>query len=305
MELDHSPVMTREIVDAFSTCLPGGFIDGTVGLGGHSEALLEAYPGSQVLGIDLDGEALALAEKKLSRFGASFFSVKGSYCDVVDISRREGVGDVSGVLLDFGLSSLQLDTPLRGFSFRDDAPLDMRFGDSGDITAAKIVNSYPQDELANLIFAYGEEHRSRRISAAIVRDRPILNTSQLVISIESAVGKQRGRIHPATKTFQALRIAVNNELDNVKDGLREAIKVLNVDGRLAVISYHSLEDRIVKFFFREQASSCLCPREVMVCECDHNPSIRLVNKKIMRPSKAEIAANFRSRSARLRVAEKI
>ena len=138
-----------------------------------------------------------------------------------------------------------------------------------------------------------------------MRDRPILNTSQLVISIESAVGKQRGRIHPATKTFQALRIAVNNELDNVKDGLREAIKVLNVDGRLAVISYHSLEDRIVKFFFREQASSCLCPREVMVCECDHNPSIRLVNKKIMRPSKAEIAANFRSRSARLRVAEKI
>jgi 16S rRNA (cytosine1402-N4)-methyltransferase len=257
------------------------------------------------LGIDLDGEALTLAEKKLSRFGASFFSVKGSYCDVVDISRREGVGDVSGVLLDFGLSSLQLDTPVRGFSFRGDAPLDMRFGDSGDITAAKIVNSYPQDELANLIFAYGEEHRSRRISAAIVRDRPILNTSQLVISIESAVGKQRGRIHPATKTFQALRIAVNNELDNVKDGLREAIKVLNVDGRLAVISYHSLEDRIVKFFFREQASSCLCPREVMVCECDHNPSIRLVNKKIMRPSKAEIAANFRSRSARLRVAEKI
>ena len=305
MELDHSPVMTREIVDAFSTCLPGSFIDGTVGLGGHSEALLEAYPGSQVLGIDLDGEALTLAEKKLSRFGASFFSVKGSYCDVVDISRREGVGDVSGVLLDFGLSSLQLDTPVRVFSFRGDAPLDMRFGDSGDITAAQIVNSYPQDELANLIFAYGEEHRSRRISAAIVRDRPILNTSQLVISIESAVGKQRGRIHPATKTFQALRIAVNNELDNVKDGLREAIKVLNVDGRLAVISYHSLEDRIVKFFFRDQASSCLCPREVMVCECNHNPSIRLVNKKIMRPSKAEIAANFRSRSARLRVAEKI
>ena len=305
MELDHSPVMAREIVDAFSACLPGCFIDGTVGLGGHSEALLEAYPGSRVLGIDLDGEALAMAEKKLSRFGASFLPIKGSYCDVVGISRREGVGGVSGVLLDLGLSSLQLDTPLRGFSFRRDAPLDMRFGDSGDVTAAQIVNSYPQNELANLIFAYGEEHRSKRISAAIVRDRPILTTFQLVTAIESVVGNRRGRIHPATKTFQALRIAVNNELDNVKHGLGEALKVLNADGRLAVISYHSLEDRIVKFFFRDQASSCLCPREVMVCECGHNPSVRLINRKIMRPSKSEIEANSRSRSARLRVAEKI
>ena len=305
MELDHSPVMAREIVDVFSTCLPGRFIDGTVGLGGHSEALLDAYPESQVLGIDLDGEALAAAEKKLSRFSARFLPIKGSYCDVVGISRREGVGGVSGVLLDLGLSSLQLDTPLRGFSFRRDAPLDMRFGDSGDVTAAQIVNSYPQDELANLIFAYGEEHRSKRISAAIVRDRPILTTFQLVTAIESVVGNRRGRIHPATKTFQALRIAVNNELDNVKHGLGEAIKVLNADGRLAVISYHSLEDRIVKFFFREQASSCLCPREVMVCECGHKPSVRLINRKIMRPNKSEIEANARSRSARLRVAEKI
>ena len=305
MELDHSPVMALEIVDAFSTCLPGLFIDGTVGLGGHSETLLDEYPGSQILGIDLDEKALAIAEKKLSRFGTSFLPVKGSYCDVVEISMEKGFDGVSGVLLDLGLSSLQLDTPIRGFSFRMDAPLDMRFGDSGDVTAGQIVNEYPQDELANLIFAYGEEHRSKKISAAIVRRRPILTTSGLVSAIEWAVGKKRGRIHPATKTFQALRIAVNNELENVKRGLEEAIKIINSNGRLAVISYHSLEDRIVKNFFRSEASTCLCPIEVVVCECNHQPSVRVINKKVKKPTKSEVDINSRSRSARLRVVEKI
>lgn len=305
MELGHSPVMPREIVDAFSTCLPGLFVDGTVGLGGHSEALLDEYPGSQILGIDLDGKALALAEKKLSRFGANFLPVKGSYCDVGGISSGKGFDGVSGALLDLGLSSLQLDTPERGFSFRMDAPLDMRFGDSGDVTAGQIVNRYSQDELANLIFAYGEEHRSKKISAAIVRDRPISSTYGLVSAIESAVGKKKGRIHPATKTFQALRIAVNDELGNVKHGLEELLKVIRSNGRLAVISYHSLEDRIVKNFFRREASSCLCPRERIVCECNHQPSVRVINKKVKKPSKLEIEANSRSRSARLRVVEKI
>ena len=186
-----------------------------------------------------------------------------------------------------------------------DAPLDMRFGDSGDVTAGQIVNRYSQDELANLIFAYGEEHRSKKISAAIVRDRPISSTYGLVSAIESAVGKKKGRIHPATKTFQALRIAVNDELGNVKHGLEELLKVIRSNGRLAVISYHSLEDRIVKNFFRSEASSCLCPRERIVCECNHQPSVRVINKKVKKPSKLEIEANSRSRSARLRVVEKI
>ena len=304
-EMSHVPVMVEQVVDAFRPCPAGDFVDGTLGTGGHAEALLKAYPEATLLGIDLDEDGLKLAREKLFRFGIRARLSQGSYTEMASLARREEVGPIVGILLDLGVSSLQLDSPDRGFSFRYDAPLDMRFGRTSDNTAANIVNHYAEKDLADIIFHYGEEHRSRRIAAALVRKRPVLTTGELATIVSNALGKNRGRIHPATRTFQALRIAVNRELDNVLEGVKEGVKLLKPRGRIAVIAYHSLEDRIVKNYFRNEASQGRCSFHTTAEECKHTSKLLLVTKKVIKPSLSEIETNVRSRSARLRIAERI
>ena len=301
----HVPVMVKQVVDAFRLCPVGDFVDGTLGMGGHAEALLNAYSEATLLGIDLDVDGLKLARERLFRFGERAVLSQGSYTEMASLARREEVGPIVGILLDLGTSSLQLDSPDRGFSFRYDAPLDMRFERTSDNTAANIVNHYAEKDLADIIFRYGEEHRSRRIAAALVRKRPVQTTKELATIVSNALGKNRGRIHPATRTFQALRIAVNRELDNVLEGVKEGVKLLKPGGRIAVIAYHSLEDRIVKNYFRDEASQGRSPSHTTAGECMHTAKLRLVTKKVIKPSLSEIQTNVRSRSARLRIAERI
>ncbi len=286
---------------------PGGrFIDGTVGTGGHAEAILQgSSPGGRLLGIDADPSALDIARRRLAPYGPAVTLVNDNFSHLEDICRAQGFHPVDGVLLDLGLSSLQLDDAERGFSFRLDSPLDMRFGPGQAVTAADVLNTYAEEDIAAILRDYGEERHSRLIARRIVAMRPIRTTRELASAIEHLPGMIPGRIHPATRTFQALRIAVNRELDNLHEALAQAVRVLAVGGRLVVISYHSLEDRIVKHFMREESRGCVCPPEVPVCSCSHTPTLKLVNRKPVTPSEAEVAENPRSRSARLRAAERI
>ena len=286
---------------------PGGrFVDGTVGTGGHAEAILQgSSPGGLLLGIDADPKALEIAGRRLAAYGEAVVLVNDNFNHLEEICRAHAFSPVDGILLDLGLSSLQLDDAERGFSFRLDAPLDMRFGPGQSATAADIVNTYDEEDIAAILRDYGEERHSRLIARRIAAIRPIKTTRELANIIEHLPGMTPGRIHPATRTFQALRIAVNRELENLQGVLAQAVRTLAVGGRLAVISYHSLEDRIVKHFMREESRGCLCPPEVPVCGCGHTPTLRLVNRKPISPSEAEIAENPRSRSARLRAAERI
>ena len=298
----HVPVMTGEVLEAISNSRDGVFLDGTLGLGGHAEAILETYGGLSLLGVDLDSFAIGIAKKRLKRFDDRLSVHQASYVDMASICEQQNVSEVSGVLLDLGISSLQIETPGRGFSFKNDALLDMRFGQNGDIKASDIVNFYQEVEIADLIYKYGEERRSRRIAAAIVHNRPLETTGQLARLIEDELGKGRSRIHPATKTFQALRIAVNDELENVQKGVEAALGILSPSARLIVISYHSLEDRIVKRFFRRESSAASKFDGRGTYE---DPRIKLITKKVIKPSRQEIIQNPRSRSAKLRIAERI
>jgi 16S rRNA (cytosine1402-N4)-methyltransferase len=276
-----------------------------VGAGGHARGILEACaPDGRLLGLDVDPQALALAREYLAPYGERTRLVQASYDSLSEILRETGWGEVDGVLLDLGVSSMQLGTPQRGFSFQQDAPLDMRFDPGAPTSAADLVNSLPQDELAGLIYRYGEESAARRIAQAIVRARPLRTTLQLAAVIES-VSPRRGRVHPATRTFQALRIAVNEELERVENTLPQATASLKSGGRLAVISFHSLEDRLVKEFFRTESRDCICPPRQPVCTCGHKATLREVNRKPITPGEAEIAANPRARSAKLRIIEKL
>ena len=286
---------------------PGAkYIDCTAGEGGHSLAILSAVtPPPFTLCIDLDAQALETARERMRAFPRNATLRQANYGDVARIAAETHFMNADGLLLDLGLSSLQLDDGRRGFSFRREAPLDMRFDASQAITADAIVNRYAETDLADIIYRYGEERRSRRIARAIVRSRPIRTTTQLAEVVSSAVGRRRGRIHPATRTFQAIRIAVNDELSNIRQGLEGAIEVLRSGGRLAVIAYHSLEDRIVKDTLRTMASSCICPPSLPLCQCEHAPTVRIINRRVIKPSREEALANPRSRSARLRVAESL
>ena len=286
---------------------PGGkYIDGTAGEGGHSLAILNAVaPAPLVLSIDIDDEALKTAAERIGGFAGNSTLIKASYSDLRTVAAETGFTSVDGILLDLGLSSLQLDKGERGFSFRQEAPLDMRFDTSRELTADTIVNGYEEAELADIIYRHGEERRSRRIARAIVNNRPVRTTTQLAEIVSGALGRRRGRIHPATRTFQAIRIAVNDEFDNIRKGLEGAVDALGVGGRLAVISYHSLEDRIVKNTLRFMASDCICPTNIPQCVCEHEPTVRIVNRRVIKPSSDEVSANPRSRSARLRIAERI
>jgi 16S rRNA (cytosine1402-N4)-methyltransferase len=301
----HTPVLLSEVLQALAVQPGGRYIDCTVGGAGHSIAILEhSSPGGQLLGIDADPDALETARKRLENFKDSALLVNDNFANLQSVCIKYDFFPVHGILFDLGLSSLQLNSPDRGFSFQQDAPLDMRFSPEQETTAADIVNDTPEPKLASIIKTYGEESFSHRIAQYIVRERPIDTTLQLARLIEKAVGR-RGKIHPATKTFQALRIAVNHELENLESSLRQAIDLLGHEGRLVVISYHSLEDRIVKQFMQKEARGCICPPGTPVCVCGHTPRLRLVNKKVVTPSETEITLNPRSRSARLRVAERI
>ncbi|MCL1885261.1 MAG: 16S rRNA (cytosine(1402)-N(4))-methyltransferase RsmH [Dehalococcoidia bacterium] len=301
----HIPVLLKETLDALAI-LPGGrYIDCTLGAGGHAEAILQrSAPGGQLLGIDADPTAIALAQESLSSFGNSALLVNGNFAELSQICSRHDFKPVNGILFDLGLSSMQLSQNGSGFSFQHDAPLDMRFDPNQTISAADIVNQYSEAELARILFEFGEETHSRQIARLIVRSRPLYSTAQLASLIESVVPKH-SRIHPATKTFQALRITVNEELQHLESALGQALELLGHGGKLVVISYHSLEDRIVKNFMRRESARCLCPPGLPQCVCQHRPRLKLLSKQVVVPSLAEEKANPRSRSAKLRVAERI
>ncbi len=312
----HSSVMAKEVLDGLNVKPGGVYIDGTLGGGGHSKLILEAAsPDGFLIGIDRDDDALKEAGKVLSGFKDRFIVVKGNFRDIKNIARKvckeKELGGIDGIVFDFGVSSYQLDRPERGFSFMRDARLDMRMDRSEGQSAYDLVNELTVDELKNIFWNYGEEKKSLTAARAIVSARetgPIETTLELAGIIEKAIGRGsfKGRkIHPATKVFQALRIAVNDELGSIEEGLKGAMEVLTPGGRVCAISFHSLEDRIVKNFFRELERGCICPPEFPVCRCDNKPKVRLVSRKAVKATDEEIKTNPRSRSARLRVAEKL
>ncbi len=282
------------------------YIDATVGGGGHAREILKASaPDGRLLGLDRDLGALQMAGEELAEFGERVILVHGSFAHLGDVAVDQGFSPADGVLFDLGLSSLQLADAERGFSFMSEGPLDMRFDPtSPGPTAADLINELSADALADLFYEFGEERQSRRIAAAVVEARPIHGTGELVEVIKGAVGRRRGRLHPATLVFQALRIAVNQELSALKAALPQAVGLLRPGGRLAVIAFHSLEDRIVKRFIGRESKDCVCPRELPICTCEHTATLRVVTRKPVYPTEEEMAENPRSRSARLRVAER-
>ena len=304
--VSHTPVMVQEVLQALAVQPGGRYVDCSVGGGGHAEAILDlASPGGLLLGIDADPRALQIAHSRLARFGDAVLLVEGNFRDVQTICRSHGFAPVHGILFDLGLSSLQLADEGRGFSFQVEAPLDMRFSPQQTVTAADIVNTYPQEALADILWRYGQEPHSRRVARRIVRERPLETTTQLAKVVEKSVGRGHRRLHPATRIFQALRIAVNQELENLSAALEGSRDLLGYGGRLVAISFHSLEDAIVKNFFRQESRDCICPPDVPACVCDHKASLKLVTRGATRPTPDEVAANPRSRSGRLRVAERL
>ncbi len=283
----------------------GRYLDGTLGAGGHTNGILEASaPTGRVLAFDRDPEAIAFARQQLVSYGDRVTYVNASYAAMAQLAPANGFVALDGILLDLGLSSRQLESAERGFSFMKDGPLDMRFDPTQGETAADLINNLSEEELADIFWKYGEERRSRRLARAIVNNRPLTHTRQLADLVAAQV-KGRERIHPATRIFQALRIATNHELEAVETGIPAAIGLLKPGGRIAVISFHSLEDRFVKQLFRRLSQSCTCPPQQPVCTCGGQATLRLVTRKAVKASEAEIQQNPRSRSARLRVAEKM
>jgi 16S rRNA (cytosine1402-N4)-methyltransferase len=304
--MNHLPVLYNEIIHAMQPHRGGLYVDGTIGAGGHAHGILSASsPDGKLLGMDLDPQALHLAHERLAEFGERVQLVQASYATLGEQVKSAGWQKVDGVLLDLGLSSMQLDTQTRGFSFQAEAPLDMRFDPTGKTTAADLVNHLDEAELADLLFRYGEERRSRQVARAIVTARPITTTTQLAKVVAGVAGSGKRRIHPATRTFQALRIAVNGELDALEAVLPQTIEVLRPEGRLAIIAFHSLEDRMVKQFMRKESKDCICPPNQPVCTCGHKATLREITGKPIRPQEDEVQQNPRSRSAKLRVAERI
>jgi len=308
----HEPVLYKEIIHALQPHQGGRYVDGTLGAGGHARGIMEASaPDGQLLGLDVDPQALAIARRNLAPYEHRIHLAQASYTSLSMQLARLGWDVVDGIVLDLGASSMQFDTPERGFSFLQDAPLDMRFGPHVPQTAADLVNKYSERELADLIYQYGEERESRKIARAIVRARPIQTTRELVAAIESVLPRRpfdklrAGRLHPATRTFQALRIAVNEELASIEEVLPQALAALKPGGRLAVISFHSLEDRIVKEFFREQGRDRVNPPYERIYEVERKATLKEVNRKPILPSDEETKSNPRARSAKLRIAEKL
>ncbi|MBQ6517927.1 MAG: 16S rRNA (cytosine(1402)-N(4))-methyltransferase RsmH [Anaerolineaceae bacterium] len=303
---DHIPVMPEECIRLMEPKSGGHYADGTLGAGGHSEAILKASaPDGTLLSFDLDPEAIRIAGERLAPFGERVRIIHDSY---VNLGRYAEENSLDGFIVDLGVSSMQLDHRDRGFSFLQDGPLDMRFSPDQPLTAADIVNTWPEEELSRILWQYGEERKSRQIAAMICAERErgrIETTAQLRDVILSAVGKGKEKIHPATRSFQAIRIAVNGELDAVEAVLPAAVKALKPGGRLLVISFHSLEDRIVKNYFKTESKDCLCPPEQPVCTCGHKAVLKELTRHPVTAGDAEIEKNPRSRSAKLRAAVKL
>lgn len=298
--------MVDEVIQALGVQPGGRYVDATIGTGGHAAAILEhSAPGGQLLGIDADPGAIAAARENLKNYRNSVLLVCDQFSNLKDICLRNDFMPVHGILFDLGLSSMQLADRSRGFSFQIDAPLDMRRNPRQEITAADIINDYPEIELEKVLREYGEEALSRQIARRVVAERPLSTTGELARLVEEVAGPGRGRIHPATRTFQALRIVVNRELEQLEEALKQAVEILGFEGRLAVISYHSLEDRIVKRFLQQESVDCICPPQILECACHHQATLRLLSRKVTKPSPLEIGRNPRSRSARLRVAERV
>ncbi len=306
----HRPVLLQETLKLLSPERGGLFVDCTVGLGGHSEAVLNASTDTRVIGIDRDLAALDYTKQRLAPFGQRFRAVHANFHDIAYVLRDSGEKDPAGILADLGVSSLQFDSAERGFSFRFDAPLDMRMDTTTGPTAADLLAQLPETEIARIIFEFGEERRSRRIARRIVERREqgpaIATTTELADLILRAIGGGKWKqIHPATKTFQALRIAVNNELEGLPQFVETSIDLLGVDGRFAVISFHSLEDRIIKREFRRLSGQCQCPPRVPICSCGARKVVEVLTRRPITASETELDENPRARSAKLRACRKL
>jgi 16S rRNA (cytosine1402-N4)-methyltransferase len=308
--------MLSEALAYLAAADDGLFVDATLGLGGHAEAILRASPRNRVIGLDRDGEALELARERLAEFGARCEAIHRDYRQIKQTLLEKGLAPATGILADLGVSSFQLETPERGFSFRSASrasgeapPLDMRMDRTERLTAADLVNGLSERELADLIWRYGEEPAARRIARRIVAARaraPLTTTTELAELVAKAAHQPgRWRLHPATRTFQALRIAVNRELDGLEEFVADAIDVLARNGRLVVITFHSLEDRLIKRAVKFQAGHCVCPPGRLECRCGATPRVEILTRKAVRPSADEIASNPRARSAKLRACRKL
>lgn len=302
--------MPEEVIRLLGCSNKGVFVDGTLGGGGHTAGILKANDGNRVLGIDRDIDALNAAKEYLAPFGDHVIFVRDDFRNIKSIVEGLGTGPVDGILLDVGVSSYQLDSAVRGFSFRHDAPLDMRMDTRQATTAAHLVNTLEEDELENIFMEFGEEAFAARVAKAIIAaraKRPIETTGQLAELVLFAIPKKfhGHRIHPATKVFQALRIAVNDELESLREAIAGGFEVLKTGGRMAIISFHSLEDRIVKNAFRELSTGCVCPPKFPICVCGRKPSAKLLTRKALTAQDAEIDSNPRARSAKLRAIERL
>lgn len=302
----HKPVLYQEIIHALQPQNDGRYVDGTLGAGGHARGILEACaPNGQLLGLDVDPNALEIARKNLSTFENRIHLVQASHISLNEQLAKLQWNQINGIVLDLGASSMQFDNAERGFSFMQNGPLDMRFGINAKMTAEEIINTFDERELADIIFKYGEDRDARKIAKAIVKSRPLHTTGQLVAVIEKASPRKGDKTHPATQTFQALRIIVNDELYAVQKTLPQAVASLKSGGRCAVISFHSLEDRIVKEYFREQSKEYINPPYEKVYAEERKAVVKLVNKKPIVPTDEEMKENPRARSAKLRIVEKL
>ena len=310
MEFRHKPVLLDECIEGLNIKKDGIYVDGTAGGAGHSSEIAKRLDSGRLIAIDQDETAVAVATERLNRLGKNTVVVRSNFCQIADVCKEQGVSGIDGVLLDLGVSSYQLDTAERGFSYSADAPLDMRMDNRKKLSAYDVVNGYSEQELKKILFDYGEERYAPSIASAIVRQREkkkIESTAELSDIIKYAIppAAREGGHHPAKRSFQAIRIEVNGELDVIEPAIRDAVSMLNSGGRIAIITFHSLEDRIVKQAFASLAMGCTCPKEFPICVCNNKPKIKLVSKKPILPSKQELEENPRSRSAKLRVAEKI
>ena len=309
-EFKHYSVLLNECIEGLDIDPDGIYVDGTAGGGGHSFAIASRLSGGKLIAIDQDEAAIRAAGERLAPLGERAQVVRSNFCEIAKVCEELGIEEIDGLLLDLGVSSYQLDTPERGFSYNSDAPLDMRMDKRKSLSAYEVVNGYSEEKLKKIFYEYGEERFSAAIAAAIVRKRqiaPIESTAELSDIIKYAIppAAREGGHHPAKRTFQAIRIEVNSELDVIEPAIRDAVSMLRKGGRIAIITFHSLEDRIVKQTFADLAKGCVCPRDLPICVCGRKPVLKQVNKKPILPSKAELDENPRSRSAKLRVAVKL
>ena len=310
LEFSHRSVLFDECMDGLSIKPDGIYVDGTAGGGGHSFGIAERLANGRLIAIDQDEAAIRAASKRLEPFKERATVVRSNFFEVKRVCEELGIEKIDGMLLDLGVSSYQLDTPERGFSYMSDAPLDMRMDKRKELSAYDVVNGYSEDRIKKILFEYGEEKFSASIASAIIRERqkkPIESTAELSNIIKYAIPPfaREGGHHPAKRSFQAIRIEVNGELDVIEPAIRDAASLLNKGGRIAIITFHSLEDRIVKQTFASLAQGCTCPKNFPICVCNNKPTLKVISKKPILPSSTELLENPRSRSAKLRVAQKL